>query len=61
MEAVETRENSPGFSRNKPLGRYGWVNADNIHRLSWAQYIQHCFQAGRARLPRKVQQQVGSV
>ncbi|ALW87053.1 hypothetical protein AUC43_19440 [Hymenobacter sedentarius] len=35
-EAFETLESSPGFSRNKHLVRYGWVNMDNIHLLTHA-------------------------
>lgn len=61
MEEVETLENSPGFSRNKYMGRYGWVNIDNIHQLSreqWEQRIRYSYETVRAKLPLKVRKQL---
>ncbi|HEX8503955.1 MAG TPA: MmcQ/YjbR family DNA-binding protein [Hymenobacter sp.] len=56
-EELETLLESPGFSPNKHLGRYGWVTLDNIARLGpaqWKRYLGHFYETVVAKLPRKV-------
>ena len=42
IETFETVISKPGFSKHKYLGRYHWVQLDNINRLSrkeWDEFI----------------------
>ena len=62
-EELETLLESPGFSPNKHLGRYGWVTIDNIARLGpaqWERYLRHSYHTVRAKLPLKVQKQLAA-
>ncbi|WP_201987356.1 MmcQ/YjbR family DNA-binding protein [Hymenobacter rubidus] len=64
VEEVELLENSPGFSHNKQLGRYGWINMDDITLLThaqWEHYIRQSYQLVVAKLPLKVRKQLGAV
>src|SRR5687767_11641979 len=63
-EEFEILESSPGFSRNKYMARYGWVNIDNIRLLThaqWEQYIRHSYQTVVAKLLLKMRKQLGAV
>jgi len=61
-ESFEELTARPGFSIPKQLGRYGWVQVENISLLTpaeWQRYIGESHQRISAKLTLKLRRQLG--